>query len=147
MRVISGFKMKAPMLPIENEPHFPDYFKDNQADSPGGNVVFPPVKSGRRRPLRPPPPNRTARTGQVSRSSINDQIYAIEACLYTREASSDEWFNDRAGISGDEPGEASERSFFTLIARVDSIGFLPSSEANTLCIHYSRIKTFSGNPN
>ncbi len=33
------------MLPIEKEPHFPDYFKDNQADSPGGNVVFPPVKT------------------------------------------------------------------------------------------------------
>jgi len=37
--------MKAPMLPIEKEPHFPDYFKDNRADSPGGNVVFPPVKT------------------------------------------------------------------------------------------------------
>jgi hypothetical protein len=45
VQVISGFKMKAPMLPIENEPHFTDYFKDNQADSPGGNVVFPPVKT------------------------------------------------------------------------------------------------------
>ncbi len=45
VQVISGFKMKAPMLPIEKEPHFPDYFKDNRADSPGGNVVFPPVKT------------------------------------------------------------------------------------------------------
>jgi hypothetical protein len=29
-------------------------------------------ESGRRWPLKPPPPNGTARTGQVSRSSISD---------------------------------------------------------------------------
>ena len=46
-RHLSDSKMKAPMLPIENEPHFTDYFKDNRADSPGGNVVFPPVEDGR----------------------------------------------------------------------------------------------------
>jgi len=70
---------------------------------------------------------------------------AIPACLCGREAPSDEWFNDRAGISGVELEEAYEGSFFTLSMGVDSIGSLPSSEA--LCIHYSRIKTFSGNPN
>jgi len=43
-RHLSDSKKKTPMLPIEKEPHFSDYFKDNQADSPGGNVVFPPVK-------------------------------------------------------------------------------------------------------
>jgi hypothetical protein len=44
-RHLSDSKKKTPMLPIEKEPHFPDYFKDNRADSPGGNVVFPPVKT------------------------------------------------------------------------------------------------------
>ena len=44
-RHLSDSTKKTPMLPIEKEPHFKDYFKDNRADSPGGNVVFPPVKA------------------------------------------------------------------------------------------------------
>ncbi len=44
-RHLSDSKKKTPMLPIEKEPHFSDYFKDNRAGYPGGNVVFPPVKT------------------------------------------------------------------------------------------------------
>ena len=65
--------------------------------------------------------------------------------MHTGEAARDEWFDDRAGLPGDEPGETSEGSFFALFVGVGFIGPLPSSEA--LCIHYSGIKTFSGNPN
>ena len=43
-----------------------------------------PRNPGRRRPKRPPPPDGTARTGQVSRSSINGQldlrVASVELC-------------------------------------------------------------------
>ncbi len=44
-RYLSDSKKKTPMLPIEKEPHFTDYFNTCRAGYPGGNVVFPPVKT------------------------------------------------------------------------------------------------------